>query len=104
MSESITPIESMSDWVEGEHEVIVCRSTSRVWINAGDGSSVGRFSPKGIDLHNTVTDMLAGAPECRFCTHHPATIADWTLFRERALEWFGVHLAEDEIDTGRLLP
>ncbi|WP_445766802.1 hypothetical protein [Rheinheimera sp.] len=63
-----------------------------VWIHASDGSTVGRFGRMGIDLHNTVTEQMAGKPQCRLCTHGKATQEDWALFREKALEWWGVNV------------
>lgn len=72
------------------YEVQLSDTLDRVWIHAPDGSTVGRFSCWGIDLHNTVSEQIAGAPECRLCTHTRATLVDWNLFREKALEWWGV--------------
>ena len=75
----------------------------RVWIHSGDdGSTVGRFSRFGIDLHNTVSDQLKGLPQCRFCTHQTPTLADWELFRERAMEFWGVHVPADAFDASLL--
>lgn len=74
----------------------------RVWLQASDGSTVGRFSLRGIDLHNTVTEQMAGAPECRLCTHGATTIDDWNLFREKALEWWGVDVPADAISIEKL--
>lgn len=65
-------------------------NNDKVWIHASDGSTVGRFSRMGVDLHHTVTEQMAGMPQCRLCTHGMATISDWTLFRGKALEWWGV--------------
>lgn len=65
-------------------------SNDAVWNHASDGSTVGRFGRMGVDLHNTVTEQLAGQPECRLCTHGQVTKADWKLFREKAHEWWGV--------------
>ena len=50
---------------EIEYEIQLSANRSAVWVHASDGSTVGRFGRMGIDLHNTVTDMMAGAPECR---------------------------------------
>lgn len=66
-----------------------------VWIHASDGSTVGRFGRMGIDLHNTVTEQLQGKPECRLCTHRKSTLADWEMFREKALEWWNVVVPAD---------
>ncbi|WP_256679123.1 hypothetical protein [Pseudomonas sp. MWU12-2323] len=56
----------------------------------------------GIDLHNTATEQMAGMPECRMCTHGKPSHTDWQLFRDKALEWWGVMVPEDAFDP-RLL-
>lgn len=61
-----------------------------VWIHCSDGSTVGRFGKMGVDLHNSVSEQMAGQPECRLCTHQRPTAADWALFREKAKEWWEV--------------
>lgn len=63
----------------------------RVWINAADGSCIGRFSKRfGIDVHTTLSEQLDGAPQCLYCTHHPATEADWQDFRRAMKQHHGV--------------
>jgi hypothetical protein len=78
-------------------------TNNAVWIHASDGSTVGRFGRMGIDLHNTVTEQLAGKPECRLCTHGLATKADWALFRQKALEWWGVEVPANAFNTSLLI-
>lgn len=52
-----------------------------VWVHAEDGSTVGRFSRIfGMDVHNTVTEMMAGKPQCLGCTHTRPTQLDWLEF------------------------
>jgi hypothetical protein len=74
-----------------------------VWIHSSDGSTVGRFGKMGVDLHNTVTEQLAGAPQCRLCTHGFATAEDWDMFKEKALEWWGVTVPNDAFDLKWLI-
>ncbi|MBJ2214082.1 MULTISPECIES: hypothetical protein [Pseudomonas] len=77
----------------------------RLWIHStADGSTVGRFGRMGIDLHNTMTEQMAGKPQCRLCTHQRPTVADWLVFRERAKEWWGVEVPRDAFDEALLLP
>lgn len=85
-----------------EYELQLSDQRNCIWVHATDGSTVGRFGRMGIDLHNTVTDQMAGLPECRLCTHGKPTVADWELFRERCFEWFGVDVPADAFDA-RLL-
>lgn len=74
-----------------------------VWIHASDGSTVGRFGRMGVDLHTTAQEQVAGASQCRLCTHGRSTVNDWKLFREKALEWWGVAVPEDAIDASLLV-
>lgn len=74
----------------------------KVWIHASDGSTVGRFGRLGVDLHNTITDQMAGEPECRLCTHGPVTQNEWHLFREKAKEWWGVVVPAHAFDVNLL--
>lgn len=85
----------------GKHTYAVQVADDRrtLWIHCTDGSTVARFSLFGIDLHNTITDQLAGAPQCRLCTHGTPTPEQWQLFREKALEWFGLQLDPELISS-----
>lgn len=93
----------MDSEIELEFEVEWSVNNDTVWIHSSDGSTVGRFGRMGIDLHNTVTDQLAGMPECRLCTHRKPTIADWNLFREKALEWWNVDVPENAFNQKLLI-
>lgn len=81
------------------YEVQTSETKHALWVHASDGSTVGRFGKMGIDIHNTVTEQLNGKPECRLCTHGYATIEEWDLFREKALEYWGVKIEVDAIDV-----
>lgn len=71
----------------------------RIWVHASDGSTVARFDTRfGMDIHNSVTDQLAGASECLYCTHEKPTQSDWTLFREYAQKLWGVQIHENSIE------
>ena len=61
-----------------------------VWVNAADGSCIGRFGRAGIDIHKTGSQQLAGEGECLFCTHEPTTEADYDLFTARMQQLYGV--------------
>lgn len=81
------------------YEIQYSENRDAVWIHSSDGSTVGRFGKLGIDLHNTVTEQLAGAPECRLCTHGKPTKAEWNIFISRAKEWWNVDVDYDAFDT-----
>jgi len=80
------------------YELQVSESKDAVWIHASDGSTVGRFGKMGVDLHNTVTEQLQGAPECRLCTHGAVSKEDWILFVSKAKEFWGVDVPPDAFD------
>lgn len=86
-----------------EYELEVAESRNTVWIHASDGSTVGRFGRMGVDLHNSISEQLAGKPECRLCTHGRVTKEDWALFREKAKDFWGVTVPEDAFDPDLLL-
>lgn len=81
-----------------EYEIQTSENKNAVWIHASDGSTVGRFGVMGIDLHNTVTDQLNGASQCKLCTHGKVNANDWGLFKEKSLEFFGVKVSDDFFD------
>jgi len=77
-------------------EVLLDELSCRVWINGQDGSCLARFNPnKGIDLHNSVTEQMQGAPECRFCTHEKAYLPDWELFMSKVDEYWGITICAE---------
>lgn len=96
-----------ADCVKGKdgrfYEICVDELGKRVWINADDGSSVARFNTSmGVDIHNTVTAQMAGAPECLWCTHERPDYKTWKCFTLKVKELFGLSLSIDAIDVGLL--
>lgn len=82
-----------------EYLVQFSDSKDAVWIHASDGSTVGRFGRMGVDLHNTVKEQIAGAPQCRLCTHGRPTQQDWEAFRSKAKEWWNVEVPESAFNA-----
>jgi hypothetical protein len=86
------------------------RSDGRtVWINDESGL-IGRFGPRGIDIHQTVTNQLASGKECLFCTHEPTNEKDWDTFVLKMKELYSIDvplehkplfLRESLVRTGR---
>tara|TARA_B100002049_G_scaffold165549_1_gene124258 strand:+ start:19991 stop:20593 length:603 start_codon:yes stop_codon:yes gene_type:complete len=73
-----------------------CRGA--VWVHCSDGSTVGRFGRQGVDIHTTVTEQLAGAKQCRLCTHGVPTKKEWKMFINKAYEYWGVVIPDDTFD------
>lgn len=87
-----------------EYELQLDSGQRRVWVHCSDGSTVGRFNVDfGIDIHNTITDQMAGASECLHCTHRAATREDWALFREKAMQLWGLSIPGNAIDESGLV-
>jgi hypothetical protein len=85
------------------HELQLDELGHKLWVHAPDGSTVGRFNVRfGIDIRNTVTDQIAGAEECLFCTHTPPTRLEWELFKSRAFELWGVTVPDTAVDVSLL--
>ena len=77
-------------------DVQVSECNRTVWVNASDGSCVGRFSKTfGIDVHRSGSDMTDGAGECLFCTHEKSGQEAWDRFRAEMLLHHGVALEKD---------
>ena len=79
------------------YEIQLTPARDRLWLHCSDGSTVGRFSAFGVDLHNSITEQMAGASECRLCTHSKPSPADWEMFRSKCKEWWDVDVPEDAI-------
>lgn len=84
--------------MEHFYELQLSATRDRVWLHCSDGSTVARFGRQGIDLHNSVSEQMEGASQCRLCTHGATTAEDWEVFRARCLEWWGVDIPADAID------
>ena len=76
----------------------------RVWVHSGkDGSTLGRFDVRsGMDIHNSVTDQIAGKSQCLKCTHEKPDLDTWNEFRRFSVENWGIFIAQESIDTKRL--
>lgn len=87
-----------------QYEICLDALGRRLWINADDGSAIARFNTAtGVDVHNTASDQIAGAPECLWCTHGRPDYQTWQGFVESVNEHFGVLLSIDAIDVGLLV-
>lgn len=87
-----------------EYQVQLSDQKDRVWVHASDGSTVGRFSRNGVDIHTPVSDQLKGAPQCEFCIKGPCDERDWVFFRAYARGVWGVDIPEDSINMDILKP
>lgn len=68
-----------------------------VWVNAGDGSCIGRFSRFGIDVHRTASAQMRGESECLDCTHALPDPAGWKRFQEGMRLHHGVDVGDEHM-------
>lgn len=97
----------MDDFLVGKdgrfYELCLDTRRDRLWINADDGSAVARFNTRsGIDVHNTASDQIKGAPECLWCTHEKPNLSAWQGFIKAVEDNFGIKVPDDAIDVSKL--
>ena len=81
-----------------QYEVQISSDGRTIWVHAySDGSTVGRFGPNGIDIHNSVTDMMNGKGQCLKCTHGKTGPAEWEIFRNHAKDHWNLELSKNLI-------
>ncbi|ATF90433.1 hypothetical protein [Burkholderia gladioli] len=84
--------------MEGLFSIEVSDAGDTVWVTGHDGSCVGRFSKRfGIDVHRTVTEQIAGAGQCLYCTHEATGKGDWHEFRAAVLKHHAIDVPFDTI-------
>lgn len=82
-----------------QYQLLVNSTGSRLWLNADDGSSVARFNTKsGVDVHNTASEQIEGAPECLWCTHEQPDYETWLGFVFAVKTHYGVTLRNEDIN------
>lgn len=69
------------------------------WVIAPDGSTVGRYSRWGIDIHRPLEQQVAGLGECLDCSHHYPSDRSWAAegwvrFTQGVLTHFGVQIPD----------
>lgn len=52
-----------------------------IWLTGPAGDCRARFGPGGLDIHRSVTDQIAGEPQCLDCTHGRPGEAEWERFQ-----------------------
>lgn len=81
-------------------DVDIVTDGTTVWVNASDGMCIGRFGPRGIDIHQDTRGQLAGE-HCLFCRKSADPLAkrgtrsDWLLFVEKMRALHGVEISKD---------
>lgn len=69
----------------------------RIWVHCSDGSTVGRFSKAGIDIHTSIEEQLAGAEQCLICTHEQTRQPDFEEFVRQARQLWYIDIPIDLI-------
>lgn len=68
----------------------VTSNGTTVWVN-GPLAALGRFGPRGIDVHN------AEGTGCLHCTHGATTLKDWDTFVEDMKQYHDVDVESAHI-------
>lgn len=77
-----------------DYDVDVSRDT--VWVNDAVGMCIGRFGPRGIDVHATAKDQINGA-HCLACAHRSDDPdRDWGFFVDNMRLHHAVILTEKD--------
>lgn len=65
-----------------------------VWLNADDGTSVGRFSKWGVDVHHDAEAQLRLGTQCLACVHDLPPAEGWEVFVDKISKHYGVTISE----------
>ncbi len=68
-------------------EVEIFTDGTTVWVN-GCGVCLGRFGPRGVDVHRNAEEQMAGLNQCLDCRVEP----DWSGFVASMQEHHGVEV------------
>jgi len=63
-----------------------------VWVNADDGMCIGRFSRRGVDIHNDVEGQLETGKQCLDCVHDLPAPAAWVRFVASMKTHWGIEI------------
>ncbi|AXQ69329.1 hypothetical protein HOU02_gp396 [Caulobacter phage CcrBL9] len=80
--------------LDEHYDVVVSHDT--VWVNDAVGMCIGRFGPRGIDVHATAQDQLEGA-HCLACAKRTADVdQDWSFFVDNMLTHHRIKLTDKD--------
>ena len=51
-----------------------------LWVNDHVGMCIGRFGARGVDVHRSAAEQVAGAPQCLDCIHDLPPVEAWDRF------------------------
>lgn len=61
-----------------------------VWINDQTGCCIGRFTPRGVDVHKTGPEQLASGTQCLDCFDDAEPARAWERFVRSMQQHHGV--------------
>lgn len=80
-------------WPSAVCEVTWSQDWQRVWVNAPDGSCIGRFDRRGhVDVHASAIRQFHGVPECLDCAHGGSPDEMWEQFQAGMLKHYRIEL------------
>lgn len=51
-----------------------------LWVNDHVGMCIERFGARGVDVHRSAAEQVAGAPQCLDCIHDLPPVEAWDRF------------------------
>jgi hypothetical protein len=75
--------------------VEVVTDGATLWVNGPDGMCIGRFGARGVDVHRTAAEQLAGAPQCLDCIHDLPPLEAWNRFVRSMAEHHAVEIGPE---------
>lgn len=65
-----------------------------VWVNDHTGRSIGRFTPRGVDVHKTGPEQLASGTQCLDCFDDAEPARAWDKFVRSMQQHHGVTIPD----------
>ncbi len=66
-----------------------------LWVNDGVGMCIGRFGARGVDIHRSAAEQVAGAPQCLDCIHDLPPVEAWNRFVASMAKHHAVRIGPD---------
>ncbi|UTU07985.1 hypothetical protein CcrC1_gp299 [Caulobacter phage C1] len=77
-----------------DYDVVVSHDT--VWVNDAVGMCIGRFGPRGVDVHANAQDQLEGAHCLACCKRTANPHGDWGFFVNNMLNHHRIQLTDQD--------
>ena len=76
-------------------EIEIETDNTTVWVNSKNGMCIGRFGPRGVDVHHQAETQITKGLSCLDCTHTKPTLKDWHRFQNAMLVHHHILIPDD---------